>query len=100
MIHCKCGEEHRSAYGIYFREELQTVKSGKTNLYGISIFIEIIIYQKYDRENTLYVLLLANTSVHMPLIGCGLAGGTLDKIEPLIESSLTSIGISVTAHGF
>ncbi len=27
-------------------------------------------------------------SVHMPRIGCGLAGGTWDKIEPLIHKSL------------
>lgn len=27
-------------------------------------------------------------TVHMPRIGCGLAGGTWDKIEPLINESL------------
>ena len=39
-----------------------------------------------------------NASVHMPRIGCGLAGGTWDEIQPLIESSLTSLGISVTVY--
>ncbi|UUC44557.1 macro domain-containing protein [Flavobacterium cerinum] len=39
-------------------------------------------------------------SVHMPRIGCGLAGGTWDKIEPLIKSSLSDKGISVTVYDF
>ena len=29
-----------------------------------------------------------NASVHMPRIGCGLAGGTWEQIEPLINKSL------------
>ncbi len=29
-----------------------------------------------------------NASVHMPRIGCGLAGGTWEQIEPLINQSL------------
>jgi O-acetyl-ADP-ribose deacetylase (regulator of RNase III) len=37
-------------------------------------------------------------SVHMPRIGCGLAGGTWDKIEPLIESTLTTKNVSVTVY--
>ena len=37
-------------------------------------------------------------SVHMPRIGCGLAGGTWDSMEPLIESELISLGISVTVY--
>lgn len=28
-------------------------------------------------------------TVHMPRIGCGLAGGTWDKIQPLIEQTMT-----------
>ncbi|MFD5785590.1 macro domain-containing protein [Streptomyces sp. NPDC127037] len=39
-------------------------------------------------------------SVHMPRIGCGLAGGTWSRIEPLIESRLTSRGLSVTVYDF
>lgn len=37
----------------------------------------------------------ANTlraSVHMPRIGCGLAGGTWDKIEPIIYRTLCAAG--------
>lgn len=41
-----------------------------------------------------------NASVHMPRIGCGLAGGTWDKIEPLIKQSLSDKGISVTVYDF
>jgi O-acetyl-ADP-ribose deacetylase (regulator of RNase III) len=39
-------------------------------------------------------------TVHMPRIGCGLAGGTWDKIEPLINSSLTTKDIQVTVYDF
>jgi O-acetyl-ADP-ribose deacetylase (regulator of RNase III) len=39
-------------------------------------------------------------TVHMPRIGCGLAGGTWDKIEPLINSSFTKKSIQVTVYDF
>lgn len=37
-------------------------------------------------------------SVHMPRIGCGLAGGRWDRIEPLITTELTDHGIPVTVY--
>ena len=39
-------------------------------------------------------------SVHMPRIGCGLAGGNWTKIEPLIEEHLVGAGVSVTVYDF
>lgn len=39
-------------------------------------------------------------TVHMPRIGCGLAGGTWDKIEPLVISALTTKNIPVTVYDF
>ena len=39
-----------------------------------------------------------NASVHMPRIGCGLAGGTWDKIESIIQSALTSKDFSVIVY--
>jgi len=39
-----------------------------------------------------------DATVHMARIGCGLAGGTRDKMEPLIESALTGKNISVTVY--
>ena len=39
-------------------------------------------------------------SVHMPRIGCGLAGGDWDKIEPMIIQSLSSKGIDVYIYDF
>ncbi|MFB7918828.1 macro domain-containing protein [Streptomyces sp. NPDC056061] len=39
-------------------------------------------------------------SVHMPRIGCGLAGGTWDRIEPLIEKRLAGRGIAVTVYDY
>lgn len=34
-------------------------------------------------------------SVHMPRIGCGLAGGTWDKVEPLIKSALSTSDVYI-----
>lgn len=39
-------------------------------------------------------------SVHMPRIGCGLAGGKWSRIEPLIEQRLRRRGIPVTVYDF
>ncbi|WP_298900515.1 macro domain-containing protein [uncultured Psychroserpens sp.] len=39
-----------------------------------------------------------NASVHMPRIGCGLAGGTWDKIEPLIEKTLLKNNIETKVY--
>ncbi len=39
-----------------------------------------------------------NGTVHMPRIGCGLAGGTWDLVEPIIEEKLLSQGIAVTVY--
>lgn len=41
-----------------------------------------------------------SASVHMPRIGCGLAGGTWDKIEPLIENHVSAKNIDVTVYEF
>jgi len=37
-------------------------------------------------------------SVHLPRIGCGLAGGTWNKVEPLIEAELCALGVPVTVY--
>jgi O-acetyl-ADP-ribose deacetylase (regulator of RNase III) len=39
-------------------------------------------------------------SVHMPRIGCGLAGGEWSQVEPLIEQHLVGAGIPVTVYDF
>lgn len=39
-------------------------------------------------------------SVHMPMIGSGLAGGNWDIIEKIIETTLCSAGVSVTVYQF
>ena len=41
-----------------------------------------------------------NATVHMPRIGCGLAGGKWSEIEPLIEQHLLKDGIEVTVYDF
>jgi O-acetyl-ADP-ribose deacetylase (regulator of RNase III) len=47
---------------------------------------------KFAQEN--------NATIHMPRIGCGLAGGTWDKIEPLIKESLTKKNIETFVYDF
>ncbi len=39
-------------------------------------------------------------SIHMPRIGCGLAGGRWDQIEPIIHEELVSQGLAVTVYDF
>lgn len=41
-----------------------------------------------------------NATVHMPRIGCGLAGGTWDKIEPIINKSLIENEIKTYVYDF
>ncbi|MDH6115760.1 macro domain-containing protein [Kitasatospora sp. GAS204B] len=37
-------------------------------------------------------------SVHMPRIGCGLAGGRWERVEPLVLARLADRGIAVTVY--
>ncbi|MCP3924418.1 MAG: macro domain-containing protein [Desulfobacterales bacterium] len=41
-----------------------------------------------------------NASVHMPRIGCGLAGGKWNKIEPVIEDTLLKKNVSVYIYDY
>ncbi len=41
-----------------------------------------------------------NASVHMPRIGCGLAGGKWEKIEPMLEAHLIQNGINTVVYDF
>ena len=41
-----------------------------------------------------------NASVHMPRIGCGLAGGKWEMIEPIILENLSSQDIKVVVYDF
>ena len=40
----------------------------------------------------------AGTAIHMPRIGCGLAGGSWDQIEPLLEEHLAGAGFDVRVY--
>ncbi|MEU6851338.1 macro domain-containing protein [Actinacidiphila alni] len=37
-------------------------------------------------------------SVHMPRIGCGLAGGRWSRVEPLVSARLVERGVAVTVY--
>jgi O-acetyl-ADP-ribose deacetylase (regulator of RNase III) len=41
-----------------------------------------------------------DASIHMPRIGCGLAGGTWDKVEPILLETLILKGIKVFVYDF
>lgn len=41
-----------------------------------------------------------HATVHMPRIGCGLAGGTWDEIEPLINKSMVESEIETFVYDF
>jgi O-acetyl-ADP-ribose deacetylase (regulator of RNase III) len=41
-----------------------------------------------------------NATMHMPRIGCGLAGGTWDKIEPHIQNEVIANGVDVVVYDF
>jgi O-acetyl-ADP-ribose deacetylase (regulator of RNase III) len=41
-----------------------------------------------------------NASIHMPRIGCGLAGGNWNKIEPIITATLLKQDIPVYVYDF
>ncbi len=41
-----------------------------------------------------------NATIHMPRIGCGLAGGKWEKIEPIIEKTLVKNNLEVYVYDF
>ncbi|RZJ39670.1 MAG: Appr-1-p processing protein [Chryseobacterium sp.] len=41
-----------------------------------------------------------NSSIHMPRIGCGLAGGKWEEIEPIIEKTLLKNNVEVYVYDF
>jgi O-acetyl-ADP-ribose deacetylase (regulator of RNase III) len=41
-----------------------------------------------------------NASVHMPRIGCGLAGGKWERIEPIITETLLTRDVPTTVYDF
>jgi len=48
--------------------------------------------------NITHAALGLGASVHMPRIGCGLAGGLWEEIEPIIEDTLVFEGVPVTVY--
>jgi len=60
---------------------------------------------RYDalRESLATVAERATTlaaSVHMPRIGCGLAGGTWPEVEAIVDATLVSAGVTVNVYDF
>ncbi len=56
---------------------------------------------RYDAVDDLRKLagrLESGTTVQMPRIGCGLAGGRWEKVEPILEERLISTGFEVRVY--
>ncbi|WP_420571024.1 macro domain-containing protein [Kordia sp.] len=51
-------------------------------------------------ENVAEKAIELNASIHMPRIGCGLAGGTWNKIEPTIEKTILTKDIDTYVYDF
>lgn len=107
--------EPEKAYRSAFqREELPALGEGQVVHVERNLFVANLIAQngfasKKKPEVIDYVALevclnelakLKPGHVHMPRIGCGLGGGTWDKVEPIIQSALCQNGIPVTVYDF
>lgn len=53
---------------------------------------------KMGLDKVAYFCLDNNASIHMPRIGCGLAGGLWPRVEELIQNTLLSKGLEVNVY--
>lgn len=72
-------------------------KGIKTGSNGVPIRYEAV---QQCLEKLAVIAKELNASVHMPRIGCGLAGGKWEQIEPIIEKTLLANEIPVTVYDF
>ncbi|PWW28512.1 macro domain-containing protein [Chryseobacterium sp. AG844] len=72
-------------------------KGIKTGSNGVPVRYDAIVKALEKLSNE---ALLLNASVHMPRIGCGLAGGKWEKIEPIIERTLLVKNVEVYVYDF
>ena len=56
--------------------------------------LEICLHKLAERA------LALGATVHMPRIGCGLAGGSWDQVEPIVRKMLVDRGVSVVVYDF
>ncbi len=67
-------------------------ENGNSPIRYEAILIGLELVAKFAIEN--------NATIHMPRIGCGLAGGTWDKIEPIINSTLIENNLMVSVYDY
>ncbi len=72
-------------------------KGMKTGSNGVPVRYEAI---EKCLETLAKEALEINASIHMPRIGCGLAGGKWEQIEPIIERTLLNKNIEVYVYDF
>jgi O-acetyl-ADP-ribose deacetylase (regulator of RNase III) len=68
---------------------------GQHGIHGVPIRYDAV---ATGLETVTAMARIRGASVHMPRIGCGLAGGTWDRIEPLILGTLVRRGVAVTVY--
>jgi O-acetyl-ADP-ribose deacetylase (regulator of RNase III) len=75
---------------------------GQHKTISISKAIPPIRYEAVEKclEKLADEALKLNASIHMPRIGCGLAGGKWEEIEPIIEKILLKNNIEVYVYDF
>ncbi len=72
-------------------------KGTKTGSNGVPIRYEAV---NDCLEQLVVISKELNASVHMPRIGCGLAGGKWEKIEPIIMNTLIKQGIETWVYDY
>lgn len=72
-------------------------KGMKTGSNGVPVRYEAI---EKCLETLAEEALELNASIHMPRIGCGLAGGKWEQIEPIIEKTLLNKNVEVYVYDF
>jgi len=75
---------------------------GQHKIVTHSVKVPPIRYDAVEKclEKLSHEALKLNAEVHMPRIGCGLAGGKWEKIEPLIQKTLLTNNVPVYVYDF
>ena len=91
-VQCVPVEEALYVFNMIGQQGIKTKNNGKVPIRYEAV--ESCLIQLAEQAKTL------NASVHMPRIGCGLAGGKWERIEPLIKATLVKAGIEVFVYDF
>jgi len=93
--------EKQSVYHLYLQAEYYLIQKAGDNIWIANMIAQHDFYRKGDPKGKVYLQYdalktsldkvnsfakgIQGVSIHMPRIGCGLAGGTWDKVQEVIE---------------